>query len=123
MKYTKAKFDAGCCTSSGTFHRRCICNQIAEVHSCRSICNADSQCKGYAIYLNKSCQIATTSNCPPNCKGPYQETNTQKLDYNSRCSLGGWSGGCAIKGSFELKGIDYRNLNFIFFDIHDNQSF
>ena len=91
-------YDSGCCTAAGNFHRRCICNKIEQINSCHSVCNNDSKCKGYAIYQNKECQIATTSSCPADCRGPYNDANIQKLDDNSRCFLGGWNGGCEIKG-------------------------
>lgn len=100
-KYTKAKFDAGCCDSKGNFHRRCICPKISEDIACRSLCSNDPFCKGYAVLQKQSCQLATTtSKCPSGCNGPHQNSNVQKLDLNSRCLVGkDWNGGCFIKGN------------------------
>ena len=47
------------------------------------------------------------------CRGPYNDANIQKLDDNSRCFLGGWNGGCEIKGKNEFLGISsLREKNF-----------
>ena len=48
------------------------------------------------------CQLATTSDCPNNCRGPYQINNIQDLDPNASCNNGGWNGGCYIKKGWLL---------------------
>ena len=49
------------------------------------------------------CQLATTSDCPNNCRGPFDINNIQDLDQSASCgTLGRWNGGCYIKTGWSL---------------------
>ena len=48
------------------------------------------------------CQLATTSECPEICSGPFNDNNVQSLDPNAACSVGQWNGGCHIKEGWSL---------------------
>ena len=94
-----------CCASKkrGGFHRRCICDASANSRSCEERCIDDIGCKGYVIYRPTSvgsCHLATTSDCSPDCRGPFNTKNIRKLDPSSFCGRnrkGIWNGGCYIK--------------------------
>ena len=44
------------------------------------------------------CQLATTSPCPSNSRGPAGVNNTQSLDSSASCGTHGiWNGGCYVK--------------------------
>ena len=47
------------------------------------------------------CQLATTSDCPNNCRGPYDINNIQDLDQSASC-YNGESRGCYIKTGWSL---------------------
>ena len=103
----------------GSFHRNCICPSearwdnatltfFAEGTECEHLCNSDKGCKGYALqdteFPDKKrfryCFLATTTNCPAHCKGPFSKDNTQNLKPEAT------SGRCYIKksGKKQLSG-------------------
>ena len=102
----------GCCVEIGSFHRNCICPSearwdndtmmfFAEGTECEHRCTHDRGCKGYSLqnteFADKKrfryCMLATTSNCPVDCKGPFSNRNTQDLKADAT------SGSCFIKKS------------------------
>ena len=106
----------GCCVEKGSFHRNCICPSearwdndtstfFAEGTECEHRCMTDKGCKGYALQNTefpdkkrfRYCFLATTSNCPADCKGPFSKENTQDLDADAT------SGRCFIKKSGKVK--------------------
>ena len=99
IEYMQANVDTGCCLSDGSWHRRCLCDDITDSAYCQSLCSSDSGCKGFAMLDSWSnyCQLATTSACPVGCRGPLSETNIGPIDPNAECYVGKWNGGCFIK--------------------------
>ena len=103
--FKQAWSENACCVSNkrGGFHRRCICDANPNSRSCEERCIDDANCKGYAIYRPMSigsCHLATTSECPFHCRGPFNTKNIQALNPSTFCGRnwsGIWNGGCYIK--------------------------
>lgn len=90
----------GCCVSHDQFHRRCICQKVNTISRCKSLCSDDVSCKGFVMNQGKKleCQLATTSECPAGCDGPFDNSNVKSIYEDGLCgSKGKWNGGCFIK--------------------------
>ena len=106
----------GCGIEPGSFHRNCICPStkrwsrdtsalFVEGAECEQRCSDDKGCKGYAVQHTefpdkkqfRYCFLATVSNCPTDCKGPFSKDNTQALKAEAT------SGSCFIKRSGRSK--------------------
>ena len=103
ITYVPANVERGCCVSNTQYHRKCQCDDIFDQIQCQSLCSSDNGCRGYALY--SYCQFATTSSCPAVCRGPYDVTNTGKIDPNGDCSSSNvpWLVGCQIKTGMLLR--------------------
>ena len=102
--FKQANVDGGCCVSDDTFHRRCLCDDVRDLNQCKELCAQDTGCKGYVMLERNPdyCQLATTSDCPNNCRGPYDINNIQDLDRSASCYNGQWNGGCYIRTGWSL---------------------
>ena len=103
--YQQANYDRPCCVSNSKIHRRCNCDGIINQDDCQDLCSVDSGCIGYVIRNEQTCQLATNSSCPSNCKGPVNVANIGQLGPQATCgSEGNWNGGCMIKsGAIQYK--------------------
>ena len=91
MTYIVPKKRGVCCTNKNEKHERCDC--LKDISFCKSICNEDQACKGYAGDGATVCQIATTSICPGDCqKASIGQIGV--LNQNNRCASGD---GCFVK--------------------------
>ena len=100
--FEQGNADRACCVSGGQYHKRCHCEHVTEKKDCESLCLHDTGCKGYVQLdgdnLGNICQLATTSKCPDNCRGPTDISHIQSLEANGTCGKEGqWNGGCLIK--------------------------
>jgi len=95
---------AGTIYSGVSFHEACACD-TTPVSECKSHCDDDDNCKGYSEKLEMPdedrlpfCQIATTSNCPTNCKKYYQGNNGTLVPDSDLFGQGSYPHkGCYIK--------------------------
>ena len=85
---------------------------FAEGTECEHWCTKDHGCKGYALQNTefpdkkrfRYCLLATTSDCPVDCKGPFSNHNTQDLKPDAT------TGSCFIKKSGMLTCNDSNTL-------------
>ena len=79
------------------------------------LCDSDDACKGYVQSIvnpnNIHCQIATTSTCPDDCRGPYNSGNVGSLVPALNCAKGGYTG-CFIKDASKWI-VWFRKVNVI----------
>ena len=78
------------------FHERCNCKST-NVAQCKEYCDQDANCKGYVDKGEGSCQIATISNCPSQCRKA-AIGNVGAIDQHGTCGAGTYLG-CYIKGN------------------------
>ena len=78
------------------FHERCVC-RTTDVAICKENCDQDANCKGYVDKGEGSCQIATISNCPSQCRKA-AIGNVGAIDQHGTCGAGTYLG-CYIKGN------------------------
>ena len=101
-EYKIANVIGSCCISEkkpsgeNKFHERCHCPNT-NVLQCKEYCDQDVNCKGYVDKGEGSCQIATTSNCPSQCRKA-AIGNVGAIDQHGTCGADTYLG-CYIKGN------------------------
>merc|ERR1711997_961086 len=100
--YTQNQTEGGCCIGENTYHRYCACAGKA-LSWCQDFCDNDSNCKGYFEYTpNPYCRVSTTTTCPSECTGPWDDGKSGELCSTCTCYSQN-HGGCFIKNSDPFK--------------------
>ena len=81
--------------NGGKSHRKCKCKR-KDLSGCKSLCDKDENCKGYAGKDDDSCHFFTTSNCPDDCVA-LRSGNVGELDGSLTCADVKGYLGCHIK--------------------------
>ena len=82
-------------------HEKCHCLDT-NVSQCKEWCDQDVNCKGYVEQVDdvdnvNNCQMATTSNCPSQCRKA-AVGNVGSIDQYATCGSDIYQG-CYIKGN------------------------
>ena len=94
--YKFASVISACCISENKAHEKCHCLDT-DVSQCKEWCDQDVNCKGYVDKGEGSCQMATTSNCPSQCRKA-AIGNVGAIDQHGTCGADTYLG-CYIKGN------------------------
>ena len=93
LEYKKVDNKHGCCISNSQLHQYCVCGGLGSI--CKTACDDDINCRGYAGLTKGVCLIATTSDCSIDCA--LQIGNgTGELKDGATCGPPAYSG-CFIK--------------------------
>ena len=98
VTYHTPALQGRCCTEPGIAHQRCHYEQSESV--CKTLCDDDNMCKGYAGHTSETrCQLATTSPCPGSYTSHVFEGASENLHSSATCGEEGDWNGCYIKGT------------------------